>query len=138
MRLWGVGALGLVKRGFDTVVKPALEQPLAETGCISCGQCTSYCPTGALQERLAIKKSVPLDTCVTDTTCSHCSVGCSMHLETYGDMLVKAKPDKEGAVNKGILCGKGKFGFELRVRRRQAAGSDGERSGRHVPGSGLP
>ena len=28
----GVGALGLVKRGFDTVVKPALEQPLAETG----------------------------------------------------------------------------------------------------------
>ncbi len=108
----GVGALGLVHRGFDTVVKPALEQPLAETGCISCGQCASYCPTGALQERMTIKKSVPLDTCVTDTTCSHCSVGCSMHLETYGDMLIKAKPDKEGAVNKGILCGKGKFGFD--------------------------
>ena len=35
-----------------------------------------------------------------------------MHLETYGDMLIKAKPDKEGAVNKGILCGKGKFGFD--------------------------
>ena len=108
----GVGALGLVKRGFDTVVKPALEQPLAETGCISCGQCTSYCPTGALQERMAIKKSVPLDTTCTQTTCSHCSVGCSLELENYGDLLIKAVPDKEGAVNKGILCGKGKFGFD--------------------------
>ncbi|MCI6006173.1 MAG: molybdopterin-dependent oxidoreductase, partial [Blautia sp.] len=111
----GVGALGLVKRGFDTVVKPALEQPLAETGCISCGQCVSVCPTGALQENLSLDKSVPLATEVTDTTCAHCSVGCSIHLETYGDMLVKSVPDKEGAVNKGLLCGRGKFGFDCAV-----------------------
>ena len=103
----GVGALGLVKRGFDTVVMPALEQPLSETGCISCGQCVSVCPTGALQENLTLEKSVPLDTEATDTTCAYCSVGCSMHLETYGDMLVKAVPDREGAVNKGLLCGRG-------------------------------
>jgi formate dehydrogenase major subunit len=108
----GVGALGLVHRGFDTVVKPTLEKPLVESGCVSCGQCVSVCPTGALQERLTIRKSVPLDTDQTDTTCSYCSVGCSLHLETYGDMLVKAVPDKEGAVNKGLLCGKGKFGFD--------------------------
>ncbi len=111
----GVGALGLVHRGFDTVVKPTLEKPLVESGCVSCGQCVSVCPTGALQERLTIKKSVPLDTEQTDTTCSYCSVGCSLHLETYGDMLVKAVPDKEGAVNKGLLCGKGKFGFDCAV-----------------------
>ncbi|HML38377.1 MAG TPA: FAD-dependent oxidoreductase [Bacillota bacterium] len=108
----GIGALGLVHRGFDTVVKPTLEKPLVESGCVSCGQCVSVCPTGALQERLTIKKSVPLDTEETDTTCPYCSVGCSLHLETYGDMLVKATPDKEGAVNKGLLCGKGKFGFD--------------------------
>ena len=111
----GVGALGLVKRGFDTVVMPALEQPLTETGCISCGQCVSVCPTGALQENLSLEKSVPLDTEVTDTTCAYCSVGCSMHLETYGDMLVKAVPDREGAVNRGLLCGRGKFGFDCSV-----------------------
>ena len=108
----GVGALGLVHRGFDTVVKPTLEKPLVESGCISCGQCVSVCPTGALGERLTIAKSVPLDTDSTDTTCSYCSVGCSLHLETYGDMMIKAVPDKEGAVNKGLLCGKGKFGFD--------------------------
>ena len=111
----GVGALGLVKRGFDTVVMPALEQPLTETGCISCGQCVSVCPTGALQENLSLEKSVPLDTEATDTTCAYCSVGCSMHLETYGDMLVKAVPDREGAVNRGLLCGRGKFGFDCSV-----------------------
>ena len=111
----GVGALGLVHRGFDTVVKPTLEKPLVESGCVSCGQCVSVCPTGALGERLTIPKSVPLATDSTDTTCAYCSVGCSMHLETYGNMLIKAVPDKEGAVNKGLLCGKGKFGFDCSV-----------------------
>ncbi len=108
----GIGALGLVHRGFDTVVKPTLEKPLEKSGCVSCGQCVSVCPTGALGERLTIAKSVPLCTDETDTTCSFCSVGCSIHLETYGDLLVKANPDKEGFVNKGLLCGKGKFGFD--------------------------
>jgi formate dehydrogenase major subunit len=108
----GVGALGLVDRGFDTVVKPTLEMPLAESGCISCGQCISVCPTGALQERLSLVKPVPLATEETDTTCPYCSVGCSMRLETYGDMLVKSVPDKAGAVNKGLLCGRGRFGFD--------------------------
>ena len=27
-------------------------------------------------------------------------------------MLIKANPDKEGAVNKGLICGKGKWGFD--------------------------
>lgn len=108
----GIGALGLVDRGFDTVVKPTLEKPLAESGCVSCGQCVSVCPVGALQERLTISKSVPLDTEVTETTCSYCSVGCTMLIESYGDMLIKANPALDGVVNKGLSCGKGKFGFD--------------------------
>lgn len=108
----GVGALGLVNRGFDTVVKPNLEKPLANSGCVSCGQCVSVCPTGALQERTTMVKEVPLATVETDTTCSYCSIGCSLKLESYGDILVKANPDKEGVVNAGLACGKGKWGFD--------------------------
>jgi len=108
----GVGALGLVHRGFDTVVKPTLEKSLCESGCESCGQCVSVCPTGALQERLTIQKEVPLDTDITETTCSFCSVGCTLDLESYGDMLVKANPSKEGTVNAGLCCAKGKWGFD--------------------------
>jgi len=107
----GIGALGLVNRGFDTTVKPTLEKPLTESGCVSCGQCTSVCPTGALQERLSMSKPVPLDTEITETTCPYCAVGCSIDVETYGNMIIKANPDKDGAVNKGLLCGKGKFGL---------------------------
>jgi formate dehydrogenase major subunit len=108
----GVGALGLVHRGFDTVVKPTLEKPLIESGCVSCGQCVSVCPTGALQERVTLTKAVPLETECTETTCSFCSVGCTLELETYGDLLVKANPVKEGIVNEGLACGKGKWGFD--------------------------
>ena len=111
----GVGALGLVDRGFDTVVKPSLERKLADTGCMSCGQCVSVCPTGALQERQSVSKEVPLDTKVTDTTCSFCSVGCGLHLESYGGMLIKSNPDKNAPVNHGLLCGKGKWGFDCSV-----------------------
>ena len=56
----GVGALGLVERGFETIVKPAFDTPLQATQCLTCGTCISVCPTGALGERLALKKSVPL------------------------------------------------------------------------------
>lgn len=108
----GIGALGLVHRGFDTVVKPNLEKPLAESGCVSCGQCVSVCPTGALQERTTMIKETPVATVETDTTCSYCSVGCSLKLESYGDMLIKANPDKAGIVNAGLACGKGKWGFD--------------------------
>ena len=108
----GVGALGLVNRGFDTVVKPNMEKPLVESGCISCGQCVSVCPTGALQERTSMVKEVPVDTECTATTCSMCSVGCTLNLESYGDMLIKANPAKDGAVNKGLACGRGKWGFD--------------------------
>jgi len=108
----GIGALGLVNRGFDTVVKPNLEKPLLESGCVSCGQCVSVCPTGALQENQSVAKEVPVETIHTPTTCSFCSVGCSLDLESHADMLIKANPDKEGPVNAGLSCGKGKFGFD--------------------------
>ena len=109
----GIGALGLVNRGFDTVVKPALEHPLETTGCDSCGQCVSVCPVGAIQERLTIPKDIPLNTEITETTCANCAVGCTLDLETYGDMLVKANATKDGYVNKGLCCAKGKWGFDV-------------------------
>jgi formate dehydrogenase major subunit len=109
----GIGALGLVNRGFDTVVKPTLELPLAESGCISCGQCVSVCPVGALQERPNLVKPVPLATECVSTTCGYCSVGCGLVLETHGNMLVKSVPDMEGAVNQGLLCGRGRFGYDF-------------------------
>ncbi|MPW25068.1 molybdopterin-dependent oxidoreductase [Alkalibaculum sp. M08DMB] len=105
-------ALGIVDRGFDAIVRPALDLELAETNCIACGQCVSVCPTGALQERLQIEKSVPVRTNKTHTVCSHCSVGCNINLETRGDMIYRALPDSESKVDSGLLCSKGRFGYD--------------------------
>ncbi|NTW71278.1 MAG: molybdopterin-dependent oxidoreductase [Eubacteriaceae bacterium] len=106
------GALGLVSRGFDTVVKPSLDLPLCDTVCISCGQCVSVCPVGAIQERLKIDKSVPVHQVETKTVCSFCSVGCNINIQTKGDKLYRALPDKDSTVDNGLLCVKGRFGYD--------------------------
>jgi NADH-quinone oxidoreductase subunit G len=42
--------IGFAERGFDRIVVTVFDTPLGETDCISCGQCTLVCPTGALVE----------------------------------------------------------------------------------------
>lgn len=49
--LQGIGALGFAFRGTEAVVMPAFNKKLAETDCVSCGQCRVYCPTGAITIR---------------------------------------------------------------------------------------
>ena len=47
----GVGVLGFTHRGTDADVSPAFNKKLAQTNCVSCGQCRVVCPTGALTIR---------------------------------------------------------------------------------------
>lgn len=46
-----VGALGAVRRGFNTTVAPAFDKMMTESECTYCGQCVAVCPVGALTER---------------------------------------------------------------------------------------
>ena len=45
----GKGLLGLVGRGFSTVIKPEFQDPTWIAGCADCHQCVDVCPTGALK-----------------------------------------------------------------------------------------
>ena len=47
----GIGVIGANNRGFTTEICSAFEMGLAETSCVSCGQCIAVCPTGALSEK---------------------------------------------------------------------------------------
>ena len=53
----GKSAIGLINRGFNTLVEPELGKPLKETECIACGQCVALCPTGALREKTSFTVS---------------------------------------------------------------------------------
>lgn len=47
----GVSVIGANNRGFDTSIGCAFDYKLGDVACISCGQCITVCPTGALSER---------------------------------------------------------------------------------------
>jgi len=102
----GVTALGMNGRGFPTVVSPGFGCGLKDSACVSCGQCVTLCPTGALSEKVPFKKAVPLRETVTETTCPGCAVGCRMLVHTVGSLVTKAVP-----VQGVTACAEGRFGF---------------------------
>jgi len=50
-QIQGVGILNAQNRGFKTVIGPGEDLPLNSVNCTFCGQCTTVCPVGALQEK---------------------------------------------------------------------------------------
>ena len=46
-----VSVIGANDRGFDTHISCSYDRNLDEVPCVSCGQCITVCPTGALTER---------------------------------------------------------------------------------------
>lgn len=45
-----VNALSQNGRGFSEVITTAFDRGMGDSICVNCGQCTVYCPTGALRE----------------------------------------------------------------------------------------
>lgn len=51
-----VNALALSKRGSETIITDAFDVGIGNSVCVNCGQCTVFCPVGALYEKSDIEK----------------------------------------------------------------------------------
>lgn len=109
--LQGTGAIGFKDRGFDTYIGTPFDFKLDDSVCVSCGNCVSVCPVGALIPK-SKEKFRQWEIKRVRTTCSYCGVGCQMELLVKENKVVGVEPAK-GYVNNGLLCVKGKFGFEF-------------------------
>ncbi len=115
-RVLPVGALGLVNRGFQAEMRPAMEDPLIETSCISCGNCVDACPTGALTVKYPFPGRACLEYEETATHCALCSVGCEIKVKNFnGDRYLIESSGAPG----DYLCFYGRFANSLFINRRR-------------------
>ena len=110
-KLHGEAAIGIVNRGFKAKIATPFDQLIRGTNCVSCGNCVSVCPVGALLPKSKVRYRA-FETKKVPTTCTYCGVGCQLELQVKDDTVVGAQP-LYGEANKGLLCVKGKFGYNF-------------------------
>lgn len=108
----GAGALGLVNRGFKSYVSPALELPLQQTSCDSCGLCITTCPTGAISENFDFKPG-PLPLQTIDVIDMFGSEGYEISLQHYRGRFYGAKPRVADINRLGLINRRQTFGYKL-------------------------
>lgn len=99
--------LGLLGRGFHTIVSPEYSLPLEKSSCMFCGQCVTVCPTGALREKEPVVKRVPVKENAVESVCNFCSALCKTDLRFLGKTVMRSLPVGE----QGLLCKGGRFGI---------------------------
>jgi NADH-quinone oxidoreductase chain G len=105
----GRGALGIMGRGFPSVVQPAFGEILE---CDYCGQCVDICPTGALISKPQKYKARPWFLEEKENTCPFCGVGCTLTLGLREGKILRSRGKEGVGITDGNLCGRGRFGFD--------------------------
>ena len=105
----GVHALDVSDRGSKSFIVTAQHKFM---DCERCGMCVEVCPVGAVLSRPFKHQARAWQTVQTQTTCPHCSVGCQLQLESRKGTVLRARARPVAEPNRGILCGKGFFGWE--------------------------
>jgi len=104
--------IGRTGKGYTARIAFDLDNPMGESTCVSCGECASACPTGALTHKQITLPIVSRDAMdATETVCPYCGVGCALTVHTRDEQIVLAE-GRESPVNHGRLCVKGRYGWD--------------------------
>ena len=106
------GAITLAGGGFSTRIAFGADGAVDESNCDFCGSCIDVCPTAALMEH-PNKWSATQTERWTATTCTQCSVGCSISLGTKKGRGVIVRPDETAnPVSATQICVRGRFHYD--------------------------
>ncbi len=111
--------IGRSGKGHAARIAFDLNNPMGDSTCVSCGECVSSCPTGALvnkQITLPIVAASELET--VESVCPYCGVGCATKFHARENKIVFAE-GRESPVNHGRLCVKGRYGWDYSTHHQR-------------------
>ncbi|WP_298442857.1 formate dehydrogenase subunit alpha [uncultured Ferrimonas sp.] len=107
--------LDLTASGDRCKVKIGNGELLSASDCVQCGACVQACPVGAITEKNVHQHGAADNYKKVNTICTYCGVGCgiTMHVDEAKNQVVKVSGIEGSPVNEGMLCVKGRFGFDF-------------------------
>lgn len=102
-----------IGRGYHEHIGFDCDDPMGESSCVQCGECTQICPVGALTGKKSAGKARIWEVEKIRTTCPYCGVGCQQELHVKDGRIVKVMGAENAAPNKGRLCVKGRYGYDF-------------------------
>jgi NADH-quinone oxidoreductase subunit G len=105
----GDALIHFIDRGAQTQVNTFPDEPFAS---YFSGNTVQICPVGALTSRAYRFKARPWDLDQVESTCTSCSVGCRVAVQSSRNEVLRYQGVDVDPVNWGWLCDKGRFDFE--------------------------
>jgi len=120
-----------IDRGSNTEIATFPDEPFSS---YFSGNTVQICPVGALTAKPYRFRARPWDLEEVESTCTSCSVGCRITVQSSRNEVLRYQGVDSDPVNWSWLCDKGRFGFEAvnateRLSEPLMLGSDGT----HVP-----
>ena len=103
-------AITLAGRGFSTRIAFGAGGQIDESNCDFCGACVDVCPTATLME--APNKWVARPDQWVTTTCTECSMGCTIQMGVRDGRGVQVRPGNGNDVSRSQICVRGRFGYD--------------------------
>jgi NADH-quinone oxidoreductase subunit G len=101
--------ISFTSRGNTTQIQTFPGHPFAS---YFSGNTVQICPVGALTAKPYRFKARPWDLEETESTCTTCSVGCRITVQSSQNRVLRYQGVDSDPVNWGWLCDKGRFAFE--------------------------